>query len=152
MHRFSYSIDCSGTGKPSLHFSHPVYCIGPMLRLCCTDRATRKRVPPRVAQRTQADPSAASQRPGGSDCPRPPEALIISAGGGRRSQHGRRQWNHRFALPGAEGICGPSCRTRPLRRQLSPIPAQHTAKLLLELGSGPTVVPELPAKHRTLSQ
>ena len=31
-------------------------------------------------------------------------------------------------------------------------PAQHTAKLLLELGSGPTVVPELPAKYRTLSQ
>lgn len=40
MHRLSYSIDCSGTGKPSPHFSHPVYCIGPMLRLCCTDRAT----------------------------------------------------------------------------------------------------------------
>ncbi len=45
MHRLSYSIDCSGTGKPSPHFSHPVYCIGAMLRLCCTDRATRSGCP-----------------------------------------------------------------------------------------------------------
>ena len=41
----------------SPHFSHPLYCIGAMIRPDC---ATRKRVPPRVAQRTQAGPSAAS--------------------------------------------------------------------------------------------
>ncbi len=41
----------------SPHFSHPLYCISEITRPDC---ATRKRVPPRVAQPTQAGAFGAS--------------------------------------------------------------------------------------------